>query len=57
MARKAEIISTKDTFRLTVDGNEIEGVKEYTIHEDCTREKVLTVSIAITDSMNLVAKD
>lgn len=56
MARKAEIISTKDTFKLTVDGNEIEGVKEYTIHEDYTREKVLTVSIVIEDSMNLTAK-
>ncbi len=57
MARKAEIISTKDTFKLTVDGNEIEGVKEYSIHEDCTREKVLTVSIAIADNVNLTAKD
>lgn len=53
MAKSVEIISNKNTFKLTIDGNEIEGVQEYSIDESLTRRKTLTIKIAVTDKLSV----
>lgn len=57
MARTVDIVSTKDSFLLLLDGKEMKDVLEYSVSEDSARSKVLTVKIAVTDSVNLEVKN
>lgn len=48
MAKRVEIESTRNSLKLTVDGSEIDGVQEYSLHENKTEGKSVTVKFIVT---------
>lgn len=51
LAKRVEIESARNSLKLIVDGNEIDGVQEYSLHENKTEGKSVTVKIVITKDL------